>query len=57
MAFRYKKWKQINRWHLIVNNNEYVSIKNDDIEVENRGCKKLLEIKVHSKSQFYASLK
>ena len=40
------------RWHLIFNNNENVSIKNDYIEVEGRVCKKLLGTKLYSKFDF-----
>ena len=36
-------------WHLIVNNNEHVSIKIYHIEVESSDCEKLLEIKIDSK--------
>ena len=44
------------RWHLIFNNNENVSIKNDDIEVEGRGCERLLGTKLDSKFNFMHNL-
>ena len=41
-----------NECHLIVRNNEYVSIKIDDIEVEGSDCERLLGIKINSKLNF-----
>ena len=38
--------------HLIVSNNEHVSIKIDDIEVASSDCEKLLRIKIDSKLKF-----
>ena len=38
--------------HLIVSSNEHLSIKLDNIEIENSNCEKLLGVKIHSKLNF-----
>ena len=38
--------------HLIVSNNEHVSMKFDNIEIENSNCERLIGIKIDSKLNF-----
>ena len=38
--------------HLIVSSNEHVSMKLDNIEIENSNCKRLLGVKIDSKLNF-----
>ena len=41
-----------NKYHLIVSGNGHVSMKLDNIEIENSNCKRLLGVKIDSKLNF-----
>ena len=42
--------------HLIVSSNEHVSMKLDNIEIENSNCERLLGVKIDSKLNFKENL-
>ena len=47
--------KNRDKCHLIISNDEHVSIKLHNIEIENKNCEKLLGIKIDSKLNFKKS--